>query len=413
MNQSTEKVLSYLTGNGNLDAVSVDELQKLAAENPYFPVTHFLLAKKLKAEKASEYSQQGQKASLYFSNPHWLQYQLSEDKFDDEPLELVPPILASKENEASIFPGNLDTEDKNKFSNAAFSNNVTSITSSSGDIEVEQTETNSLELENTAENIAPPLITTPAESEHPQLAGVAQAEEEMAALTRDTNEETQHFIDHLDSSNTTPNTIETTLPDNLSAAAETEVVELEEEMAGVTHGTNTETQTFLEETEHLNGESGQTVEDDEHDIMFRNIKAMLDATSEEADADTKDAVVPMDPYYTIDYFASQGIKLELDKNPQDQLGQNLKKFTHWLRHMKKLGPEDATEAINRTESEADIQQIADSSNTVREVVTEAMALVLEKQGKKEKAIELYNKLSFLYPHKNAYFADKIKKLKGI
>jgi hypothetical protein len=140
---------------------------------------------------------------------------------------------------------------------------------------------------------------------------------------------------------------------------------------------------------------------------------MLDATSEEADADTKDAVVPMDPYYTIDYFASQGIKLELDKNPQDQLGQNLKKFTHWLRHMKKLGPEDATEAINRTESEADIQQIADSSNTVREVVTEAMALVLEKQGKKEKAIELYNKLSFLYPHKNAYFADKIKKLKGI
>ena len=61
----------------------------------------------------------------------------------------------------------------------------------------------------------------------------------------------------------------------------------------------------------------------------------------------------------------------------------------------------------------DIQQIADSSNTVREVVTEAMATVLEKQGKKDKAIELYNKLSFLNPHKRAYFADKIKKLKGI
>jgi hypothetical protein len=80
--------------------------------------------------------------------------------------------------------------------------------------------------------------------------------------------------------------------------------------------------------------------------------------------------------------------------------------------MKKLGPEDATEVISRTESDADIQQFADSSNTVREVVTEAMASVLEKQGKNEKAIELYNKLSFLNPHKSAYFADKIKKLKG-
>src|SRR5205085_2962704 len=151
--------------------------------------------------------------------------------------------------------------------------------------------------------------------------------------------------------------------------------------------------------------------DDEHERMFQNIKAMLDATSEDAEADIKNAIVPMDPYYTIDYFASQGIKLELDKHPEDQLGQNLKKFTHWLRHMKKLGPEDATEVITRTETEADIQEFADTSNTVREVVTEAMATVLEKQGKKEKAIELYNKLSFLNPDKSAYFAGKINKLK--
>jgi hypothetical protein len=81
--------------------------------------------------------------------------------------------------------------------------------------------------------------------------------------------------------------------------------------------------------------------------------------------------------------------------------------------MKKLGPEDATEVITRTDSEADIQKIAESSNTVREVVTEAMASVLEKQGKNDKAIELYRKLSFLNPDKSAYFAAKIKNLKGI
>jgi hypothetical protein len=183
-------------------------------------------------------------------------------------------------------------------------------------------------------------------------------------------------------------------------------------MAGVTYAAFETTDKFLEEAEHEPPKE-ELQPDDEHDRMFQNIKAMLDASSEEASADTTNAIIPIDPYYTIDYFASQGIKLELDHNPQDQLGQHLKKFTQWLKHMKKLGPEDATEAINRTETEEDIQQIADSSNTVREVVTEAMASVLEKQGKKDKAIELYNKLSFLNPDKRAYFADKIKKLKGI
>ena len=156
--------------------------------------------------------------------------------------------------------------------------------------------------------------------------------------------------------------------------------------------------------------AGQT-EPDEHEKMFRSIKAMLDATTEEADADNTE--IPLDPYYTIDYFASQGIKLDFEVNPQDQLGLKLKKFTHWLRHMKKLGPEDAKVEIENNEAEADIRKMADSSNNAREVVTEAMASVLEKQGKKEKAIELYRKLSFLNPDKSTYFAAQIEKLKVI
>jgi hypothetical protein len=42
-----------------------------------------------------------------------------------------------------------------------------------------------------------------------------------------------------------------------------------------------------------------------------------------------------------------------------------------------------------------------------------MAEVLEKQGQPEKAIQIYIKLSFLYPEKSAYFAAKIQQLKGI
>jgi hypothetical protein len=57
--------------------------------------------------------------------------------------------------------------------------------------------------------------------------------------------------------------------------------------------------------------------------------------------------------------------------------------------------------------------IAENSNESREVVTETMAEVLEKQGQMEKAIQLYIKLSFINPEKSAYFAAKIQHLKGI
>ncbi|MCR6718777.1 MAG: hypothetical protein NVV59_00485 [Chitinophagaceae bacterium] len=47
----------------------------------------------------------------------------------------------------------------------------------------------------------------------------------------------------------------------------------------------------------------------------------------------------------------------------------------------------------------------------REVVTEAMAEVWEKQGNRDKAIHIYKKLSLLDPAKSAYFAAKIEQLK--
>ena len=64
------------------------------------------------------------------------------------------------------------------------------------------------------------------------------------------------------------------------------------------------------------------------------------------------------------------------------------------------------------EEESHIATIAASSNQTREVLTESMAEVLVKQSKYGKAIEIYEKLSLLYPSKNAYFAAKIQQLKS-
>jgi tetratricopeptide (TPR) repeat protein len=115
------------------------------------------------------------------------------------------------------------------------------------------------------------------------------------------------------------------------------------------------------------------------------------------------------PHHRIDYFESQGIKLEEGK-PVDRLGTQLKKFTDWLKQMKSINP-NLAELKTDIAGEQKVQHIAEHSNEPEEIITETMAEVLEKQGKPEQAIEIYEKLSFNNPSKSAYFAAKIEKLK--
>ena len=119
-----------------------------------------------------------------------------------------------------------------------------------------------------------------------------------------------------------------------------------------------------------------------------------------------------EPFHTIDYFASQGIKIDLTKQPQDKLTIQLRRFTDWLKQVKGQSP-NPQDLGTDPELEKAIAIIAKTSIAAREIVTETMADVFIKQGKVDKAIQLYIKLSFLDPHKSAYFAEKIQQLKGI
>ncbi|HTJ13173.1 MAG TPA: hypothetical protein VL547_14155 [Dinghuibacter sp.] len=118
-----------------------------------------------------------------------------------------------------------------------------------------------------------------------------------------------------------------------------------------------------------------------------------------------------EPLHTVDYFASQGIKLELEENPTDTLTRHLKSFTEWLKTMKRISPMDGGHTDLDAATEAEIQQLASTANRQREaVVTESMAHVWVLQGKLHKAVEVYNKLSLQHPEKRAYFAAKIEQL---
>lgn len=125
-------------------------------------------------------------------------------------------------------------------------------------------------------------------------------------------------------------------------------------------------------------------------------------------SDTVDMGVPLEPYHTIDYFASQGIKIS-HTDDKDDIGRKVKSFTAWLKTMKRLQPEEAP--FSRKEFEADPETTAFDTLQTNTIVTEAMADVFIKQGLTEKAIDIYQKLSLQNPDNSRIFADKISALK--
>ena len=118
--------------------------------------------------------------------------------------------------------------------------------------------------------------------------------------------------------------------------------------------------------------------------------------------------IPIEPYHTVDYFASQGIKNRLD-DPQDELGKKVKTFTAWLKTMKRLQP--AAEIFEIEESDEEIDNGIDLQVPQEVIATEAMAEVYLKQGLTQKAIEVYAKLSLQNPANSHIFAAKIIQIK--
>ena len=127
-------------------------------------------------------------------------------------------------------------------------------------------------------------------------------------------------------------------------------------------------------------------------------------------AEPKDDTLVFEPYYTVDYFASQGIKTVVEEKPKDRLGQQLKSFTEWLKTIRQMPPQQIA-SMNDAGSEEKIVQLATHSLAEENVDTEAMAEVWIKQGQPEKAVKIYDKLSLLNPSKSSYFALLIENLK--
>ncbi|MGV3528374.1 MAG: hypothetical protein ACO1OO_05710 [Flavisolibacter sp.] len=314
MSESTQALANLLPGKHSPDDYTLQEIEQLTQQYPYFAPAQFLLLEKLKQSNPEQYQKSLQKARLYYHDPLQLEWILSSEKFQLQ-LNDLPDELESQSAERAEID-DAPTEEES----------------------IETNEVQAIE---------------PAEALSTEIEESATDEEELEGAEEDKSE--------------------TDLPPlNISGVIEKTIVAEKEEAP----------------------EESITPE-----------KALQQMTISAAPEG-----LTFEPYHTIDYFASQGIKMGAEEKSTDKFGKQVRSFTDWLKVMKKLPVSEMGRNVDAG-AERKVENLAEHSVDEANVVTEAMAEVWLKQGNKQKAIETYNKLSLLNPSKKAYFAAQIEHLK--
>jgi hypothetical protein len=357
MNPSMQPAIQHLFQVSTLEAVSREQLETFVEEYPCFGFGHYLLSRKLRAENAEQFLTATQKTSLYFSNPFWLQWMLENApepnpaQIPAEPIHLLEPPFVPDEQEQPAERAPIT---------ATAPSEPSTLHADPG---------------------------TPASAAELLLESIESARALRESLQK-INEDYQSHTSHPEL------TEEATIPHPLVS----DVPIQDEEPPFVLDEPDQPAPAPAPEPPYT--ESSPVIADSAPPPVI-------------ADSPTPPIITEstplFEPLHTIDYFASQGIRLTLDENPTDPLGRQLKSFTEWLRTMRRL-PQKDREIVPDRVAEQNIQNIAAHSIEGKEPITETMAEVLAKQGMPERARIVYEKLSLLNPEKSAYFAAKIEQL---
>jgi len=340
MNQSTHRAIQHLFQVSSLEAVTLEQLEKLVDDYPCFGFGHYLLSHKLRVGNSDQFLPATQKTSLYFANPFWLQWMLENTS---RPQMVTPevgsdPLQTGPDSSGSAAEMLFESIEQAKSLRESLQKIDDDLRSHNG--------------QETAQPMPMPAETPVQVAEEPVEVAQGQVEVAQAPIQ---DEEPPFVLDETDQ----------TLPISAEPPATIPVTET----------------TSVAET----------------------------AAPSIHTPPVTDSTPLFEPLHTIDYFASQGIRLTLDENPTDALGRQLKSFTEWLRTMRRL-PQKDREIIPDRVAEQAVQDYAAHSIEGKEPVTETMAEVLAKQGMPDRARVVYEKLSLLNPDKSAYFAAKIEQL---
>lgn len=432
MNVLQQQTLHQLTGHSNLAEAGVDELFQLTDSHPFFSVPHFFLSKKLKEEKHAAFINQLQKTTLFFNNPYWLHYQLSPTTqqikiIQKEHSEDVTEPLLNHVIEEEIAQSIQDAANHTVVEKSSIQEIVIEeiLAETINTTEVETiTEPIIIEAEVKKEITEEAIITEPiVEVTTPIIPfeePIVTANTIVFDIPQKTVEHSIEFEEKTSASITSfaleaaeenvhsVETVQSVEPIITEMIKEPTIETIEQEVDSSILTTKASIEEIDDAFDAMNDEASNIHSDEKiTSILKEQLEAFKKPVTEQTTLE-----ITSEPYHTVDYFASQGIRPEIDHTAQDTLSKQLRRFTDWLKHMKNVSPSNEDLGTD-PELENAIQGIAQTSNEAKEIVTETMAEVLVKQGKIDKAIQLYIKLSFLNPDKSAYFASKIQILKGI
>ncbi|MBO9202665.1 MULTISPECIES: hypothetical protein [Niastella] len=456
MQYHIQTLVKHLFDKDSFEQVTEQELKQFTVDYPYAAVGQFLYAKKLKEIGSYNHNEQGEQASLYFHNALWLRWQLdqkeempalpvhAEEAAQQPGFRIVVQMPKTGElpeipvEQAPVFPAAADVPAEPALASAGPTldkeEKTLQVNENGSLIEKEAAITQGAPEETAsavaiAENsqLAEEIVTT---SEIAPNA-VSITEEVMmppTTVSQEIDKEADEIVPAVEVTNAELET--ETKEDDIVPAVDVTKIEMEvtavaddivpaievapEELAAIAPVaaiTTAPPEIAIEE---------QLVEENNEIIPAAEPVAITAQAPTQpagfttATSEGKMSVDPDEPvfesYHTIDYFASQGIKL-LQEELKDKLGKQLKSFTEWLRSMKRVGPIESNTSLDDIANQS-IQRIAEHSNEEKEVLTEAMAEVWAKQGNPDKAIRVYEKLSLLNPAKSPYFASRIEQLKA-
>lgn len=391
-------ILQKLTGNTSLRETDIARLQEIVNNYPYFGAAYFLLAKKMQQDNEGHAEQSIQKTALHFQNPLWLYYNLAE--FSEKDVSVSRTALYKEIREQNIQLRETVPADMN---------NDTSLSEADMAAAEQNAEPMQEEIKTVLEEILQPLID---ESRSDEIKSETIIPEPGEINAADTHSEVLHEFDNPADINT-----------EISITPQEDAVMQKEEEEAVAEKTKSETaadQVTDDFTNAAESDAEMEMQDNiavthepqtEENKLSGILEHQLQEFNKPVDVETE-VPVASDPYYRVDYFASQGIKLKQEDNPDDELGTRLRSFTGWLKQMKRINAQQPADLGTTQADELAVQVQAAHSNESADIYTEAMADVLVKQGKPERAITVYEKLSFLDPAKSFYFAAKIFELKS-
>ena len=357
MNLPISALVRSLFDKESLEACSEEELRSLVEKYPYYAPVQILLTEKLKYTGQADYEPALQKTSLFFQNPVWFNYLISD--------------------ELSSFSVRVDDSPRQ------------------ASIQAEPVLNESLEIALAeAAPAEPPVL----ESEIPEPTPPESIVEVQSAIVEEPSvaePETESVVEETDLAEAKPpqEVVEAPTPSEEIPATVNELVPAQE----VEASDGSEAQSDREEKIEVSAE-----------IPERQLPGLETLKIEKLETDAN--LPAFEPLFTVDYFASQGIKAPENDKANDRFGKQLRSFTEWLKTMKKLSAAEIEKTVVAG-SEENVINLAQVSNNASDVLTETMAEVWVKQGNRQKAREIYDKLSLQNPDKSAYFAAKIDALK--